>query len=123
MESAETRTVSSEEALEQARAWQEKGATLLVSISSGLGKRDLCDDLAGRLSYINDNGSSLIFSRRVIEPEPPSSEITFVDGEIKFRITLEGASFSMSYTTHKSMTISRGPYRCVLKEYRASAFG
>lgn len=123
MESAESTIVSSEEALEYARAWHEKGATLLLSISSGPGKRDLCDKLWGRLSYVEDDGASLSFVRQVIEPDPQSSEMTFVDGEVRFRIWLEGASFSMQYAPQKSMTIARGPYRCVLTVDRASAFG
>jgi len=123
MESAETNKVSSEEALERARTWKEKGATLLLSISSGPGKRAVCENLAGRLTYIDDNGGSLGFYALIIEPEPQSSDATFVDGEVRFGIRLEGASFFMPDTPQKSMTISRGPYRCVLTEFRASAFG
>ena len=122
MDSAESKTVSSEEALENLRAWCERGTTLLLSISSGPGKRDLCDELAGHLSYVDDDGASLTFVRRVIEPEPQSSEKTFVDGEIRFVIRLEDAAFSMLYIPQKSIAITRGPHRCVLTEGRAPAF-
>lgn len=123
MESAESNKVSSEEALEHARTWQEKGATLLLSISSEPGKRAVCDKLAGHLSYVDDKGASLAFVWRIIEPGPQSSDMTFVEGEGKFSIRLEGTSFSILYTPQKSLTISRDLYRCVLTEVRASALG
>lgn len=115
--------MSIEEALERARAWQEKGATLLLSISSEPGRRTICEKLAGRLSYVDDGGASLAFVWRIIEPEPRSSDMTFVEGEGRFGIRLEGASFSITSTPQKSMTISRAPYLCVLTEVCASAFG
>lgn len=123
MESAESNKVSSEVALEQAHAWKDKGATLLLSISSEPDKRVVCDKLAGHLSYTHDNGASLAFVWRIVEPEPQSSATPFVDAEGRFVIWLADASFSILDAPRKSMTISRGPYQCILTEVRASVFG
>lgn len=123
MDLVESNKMSIEEALEQACAWQEKGATLQLTISIEPDRRAVCEKLAGRLSYVDDGGASLAFVWRIIEPEPRTSGMTFVDGEGRFIIRLGGASFSVISTPQKSMTISRDSYQCVLTEIRASAFG
>jgi hypothetical protein len=123
MESEKSNKVSSEVALEQARAWKDKGATLLLSISSGPDKRVICDKLAGRLSYVADDGASLAFNWQIVESAPKVSAKPLVDGEGRFVVWLADASFSMLDTLQKSMAIVRGAYQCILTEVPASAIG
>jgi hypothetical protein len=123
MESTESNKVSSEVVLEQARSWKDKGATLLLSISSEPDKRFICDKLAGRLSYVADDRASLAFDWQRVESDPKVSAKPLVDGKGRFVVWLADASFSMLDTPQKSMTIVRGSYQCILTEVHASAFG
>jgi hypothetical protein len=123
MESTGSNTVNSEAALEQARAWKDKGATLLLSISSEPDKRVICDKLPGSLLYVADDGASLAFDWRIVESDPKVSAQLLVDGAGKFVIWLADASFSRLNIPQKSMSIVRGSYQCILTEVRASAFG
>ena len=122
MESAESTKVSSEEALEHARAWKDKGATLLLSISRQPDKRaDVCDKLPVSILDVTDSSLSFRWQLDVVDPGGPTRPFASAHGT--FVVWLEGASFAVLYSPRKSLTISRGPYQCVLTEFRASAFG
>lgn len=123
MSSTEPNSISVEAALEQVRAWGDKGATLQLSISNMPDKRVICDKLVGRLSYVADDGASLAFVWQIVESDPKVSAKPLVDEEGRFVIWLADASFSMHDTPQKSMAIVRGAYLCILTEICASAFG
>ena len=122
MSRAEQHNPSIDEALAQARMWWDKGATLLLSISSEPDKRAVCDKLAGRLSYVAPDGASLKFDWQTVESDSKVSAKPLVDGVGHFVVWLEGASFSMIDSPMKSLVISCGSYRYVVTEVRASAF-
>jgi hypothetical protein len=122
MESAESNMVIIVPALEHVRAWKDKGATLMLSISSGPDKRAICDKLVVSVSYVDDVRARLTLIWRGVEPDPRASSATFVESEGRFVVWLEGASFSLIDTPEKSIVISRDSYQCVLTEFRASAF-
>lgn len=121
MESAESNKDSIEEVLEYARIWKDKGATLQLSISRQPDKRpDVCDKLLVSVSDITYQ--SLAFRWRLSEVDPTGPTLPFATADGTFVIWLEGASFSMLDIPKKTIVISRGPYTCVLREVRASAF-
>lgn len=122
MSSTEQNSMSLEAALEQTRAWRDKGATLILSLSSEPDGTDFGKELWGRLSDVADDGASLAFVWQIVKSDPSVSAKPLVDGWGRFVVWLEGASFSITHSHRKSMTILRGPYRYVLAEYRASAF-
>ncbi len=121
MKSAESNKVSSEDVLEYARAWKDKGATLLLSISRQPDKRAyFCDKLWVSVYNVTDQALAFSWQLRVVDPIDPS--LLFAEADGKFVVRLEGASFSMLDIPKKTITISRGPYRCDLTEVRASEF-
>jgi len=120
MSRTEQKSASIDEALEQARIWEGKGIPLLLSISDEPERRAVSDKLAGRLSYVAEDGTSLKFDWQIVESDPKVSAKPLVDGGGHFVIWLVGSSFSITDSPRKSMTISRGSYRYVVTEYRAS---
>jgi hypothetical protein len=122
MASTEQNSISMEAALEQARAWRDKRATLILSISSEPGETIFCKELWGHLSDVADDGASFAFVWQIVKSDPKVSAKLLVDGWGRFVVWLEGASFYIIHSHKKSMTISRGPYRYVVTEDRASAF-
>ena len=122
MSSTEQNSISMEEALEQARVWRDKGATLILTVSSEPDETIYGKELWGRLSDVADDGASFAFVWQVVKSDPTFSAKPLVDGWGRFVVWLERASFSIMHSPKKSMTISRGPYRYILAEHRASAF-
>jgi hypothetical protein len=122
MESAESDKVSSEVAFEQARAWKDKGATLLLSISRQPDKRaDVCDKLPVTILDVTDSSLSFRWQLDVVDPDGPTQPFASAHGT--FVVWLGGVTFAALYSPRKSLNISRGHYQCVLTEFSASAFG
>lgn len=122
MEPEESSVVRSEAALEQAREWKDKGATLLLSISRQPDKRaDVCDKLPVTILDVTDSSLSFRWQLDVIDSDGPTQPFASAHGT--FVVWLEGASFAALYSPNKSLTISRGLFHSVLTEFRASAFG
>lgn len=121
METKESSVVGSDVALEHAREWKDKGATLLLSISRLPDKRaDVCDKLPVTILDVTDSSLSFRWQLDVVDSDGPARQFASAHGT--FVVWLKGASFAALYSPDKSLTISRGPFHCVLTEFRASAF-
>ena len=107
---------SLDEALDRVRSWKDRGATLELTID---GPAETRFKLSVRVLNVTDSSIALAWSTDTFD-SPPKRSFAHSDGTTV--ISLEDALFVISRDSTNSLSISRGAYRCLLREIRASAF-
>lgn len=106
--------VSKEQVLGHLRAWKDGGTKLLLGFTGPYKDFTIQVDVFG----VAEDNSTVAFRWLLFQSD---SDGVFVDSEGLFKISLEGASFSLAYEPER-LTICRGQFRCALTVIRATAF-
>jgi len=109
-------------ALECISSWQSAGAWLELSLKKNLpGNSEIrFDKLIVRILHVTDSTLAFSWSTDTFDSSPKRS---FAHSDGTLVVSLEDSLLSISDSPKKTLSISRGPYLCVLTEIRASALG
>jgi hypothetical protein len=104
------------QALDRLHSWKDNGATILFAFIGPPNNFSIEVSVLG----VGDESISFSWLRDAIDANGPSRP--FVSTRGNFVVWFEGATFSCADDPKRSVTISRGPFRCDLIQIRASAF-